>query len=66
MQKHTCIWLMVTLQRVVLCAVFCFHADSQLVRRNPEKGVAEARRMADAVPGDVVMVSSHVVRIDRC
>lgn len=37
-------------------AYWCFHADSQLVLRDPKTGASESRRIADTVPGDVVMV----------
>lgn len=41
---------------VLLIAAACFHADSQLVLRDPKTGGPESHRIADTVPGDVVMV----------
>ena len=52
-------------RHLVLHAVFCFHGDSQLVVRDPEKNLPESRRIADTVPGDVVMVSGKAALLPK-
>lgn len=47
-----------------LCPAVCFHADSLLTLRDPMTGAATPRRIADAQPGDHIMVG-HVKHVTR-